>query len=405
LKPVSGGHLMSLAGPLVLGALGKAPGAASMTGTALPALLSGTWPTVGSVVSGVTQIPTAAVAAAPIVAAAKPAATVAAGPVVGATAAVASAAKTATTAATTTASYTANAVAATAATATAATVATAAAATSTVATAARAAPSDLAKDVTRAAAAATAKEDHGGGSGWWLWPISLALIGGLAWAVWNMQMKSTAPLPAVKAEVEKVEKKVEKIAEAPKPAPAPAPAAAPEPVAAPAPAPAPVVAAPAAAVATAGADGMMRMALPTGPEISYAKDGVEGFLINFLTDSAKVVDKNIWYDFDRLQFETGSTNLTAESKSQVANVVEIMKAFPAAAVKIGGYTDNVGDPASNKKLSDDRAKAVAAAITAGGIDASRIEAEGYGEEHAAADNATAEGRAKNRRTAMSVRGK
>ncbi len=378
LKPRSAGALMSLAAPLVLGALGKAPGAASMTGSALPALLSGAWPSVASVVSSATQ--TASTAA--------PAASTAAAAALPAAAAAAVAAKAATPAAT--ASPPPSASTAPVAVKTA----TAPMATSSAAVAA--------KDVKHAAAAATSsKEAHSSGAGWWLWPVTLALIGGLAWAVWNMQVKSHDSLPPAKADVEKkaeapkveapkVEAKVEKKVE----------------VAAVAPAPAPKAEAPAVTpVATAGADGMMKMALPSGPEISYAAGGVESELINFLVDPAKVVDKNIWFNFDRLHFETGSTNLKEESKAQVANVVEIMKAFPASVLKIGGYTDNVGDPANNKKLSDDRAKAVAASIVAGGIDAKRVEAEGYGEEHAVADNSTDEGRAKNRRTAMSVRGK
>jgi OmpA-OmpF porin, OOP family len=412
LKPKSGAALMSLAGPLVLGALGKAPGAANMTASALPALLSGTWPTVSSVTSNVTAAATTATVAAATAAtaAAKATVTQAAAPIVATVApVVAAVTKPATPTITPAPTITpvAPSVAATAAPA-AATVK--AATTTTAAPTVTAAAAPAAVKTTAAAATTTAanvakhvaKEEHRGGGAWWLWPVSLALIGGLTWAIWNMQMKTVKDLPAVKVEAPApvvAEKKVE--APAPAPAAAPEPAPAPKVEAAPAPTPAPA----AAPTAVAGADGMMRMALPAGPEISYAADGLEGKLISFLTDPAKVVDKNIWYDFDRLQFETGSTNLTAESKTQVSNVVEIMKAFPASVLKIGGYTDNVGDPASNLKLSDDRAKVVAASIVSAGINAARVEAEGYGEQYPIAENSTAEGRAKNRRTALSVRGK
>lgn len=80
-----------------------------------------------------------------------------------------------------------------------------------------------------------------------------------------------------------------------------------------------------------------------------------------------------------------------------------MKAFPTSEVKIGGYTDNVGNPENNLKLSDTRAKSVMSDLVALGIAATRLDAEGYGEQHALADNATPEGRAMNRRTALSVR--
>lgn len=182
---------------------------------------------------------------------------------------------------------------------------------------------------------------------------------------------------------------------APQPAPAPAPA--PAPVAAPAPAP--------AKEAVTLPEGMARIALAGGTQIEAARDGVETKIIEFITDPNAVIDKGKWFDFDRLNFETGSTALTAASKAQIANIVAILKAYPAVEVKIGGYTDNVGDRAANLALSDKRARAVRDAIIAGGIDAKRVDAEGYGDKHPIADNATEAGRAKNRRTAISVRAK
>jgi len=66
-------------------------------------------------------------------------------------------------------------------------------------------------------------------------------------------------------------------------------------------------------------------------------------------------------------------------------------------VEIGGHTDSIGDAGYNKKLSEKRAAAVVYYLRERGVDASRMKAIGYGEEHPVADNATAEGRAKNRR--------
>ncbi len=66
-------------------------------------------------------------------------------------------------------------------------------------------------------------------------------------------------------------------------------------------------------------------------------------------------------------------------------------------VSIEGHTDNVGDPAANKKLSSDRANAVMNALIAKGIDKSRLSSVGWGQEKPVADNGTDEGRAKNRR--------
>ena len=79
-----------------------------------------------------------------------------------------------------------------------------------------------------------------------------------------------------------------------------------------------------------------------------------------------------------------------------------MKAIPIVEFKIGGYTDNTGDPEENKKLSQARAEAVMNALIEQGIDASRLTAEGYGSEFPVADNKTPEGREQNRRVAIRV---
>ena len=69
-------------------------------------------------------------------------------------------------------------------------------------------------------------------------------------------------------------------------------------------------------------------------------------------------------------------------------------------IKIGGYTDNSGDAATNLRLSQARAETVLNELRTMGIAASRLEAEGYGQAHPVADNATPEGRATNRRVAL-----
>ena len=99
------------------------------------------------------------------------------------------------------------------------------------------------------------------------------------------------------------------------------------------------------------------------------------------------------------------STIKPESQVQITNLVEILKAFPNVSLKIGGYTDNVGDAKSNLKLSADRAAAVVAALKAAGIDGKRLESEGYGQEHPVASNDTEEGRTQNRRIAARVTAK
>ena len=92
--------------------------------------------------------------------------------------------------------------------------------------------------------------------------------------------------------------------------------------------------------------------------------------------------KDKWFSFDDLNFKTGTTELVPESKRQLDNVVAILKGFPEVKIKIGGYTDKTGNDAANKKLSDERANAVKAALEKAGVGAQVPEAEGYGEEFA-----------------------
>lgn len=145
--------------------------------------------------------------------------------------------------------------------------------------------------------------------------------------------------------------------------------------------------------------------LPNGIELDIPELGIENKLVTFIEDASKPVDKTTWFNFDRINFETGSANLDAESKVQIKNMAEILKAFPKVNLKVGGYTDNTGNDAANLKLSQDRANSVKAAIVAEGIEAKRLDAEGYGKEHPVASNDTEEGRAQNRRIAVRVTAK
>jgi OOP family OmpA-OmpF porin len=101
-------------------------------------------------------------------------------------------------------------------------------------------------------------------------------------------------------------------------------------------------------------------------------------------------------------FQTGQATLEPSSQEQLNNVAAILKAYPNVHLKIGGYTDNTGDPAANQTLSEARAKNVMDALVAAGIDPSRLESKGYGDQYPVGDNSTDAGRAQNRRIAMLV---
>jgi outer membrane protein OmpA-like peptidoglycan-associated protein len=147
----------------------------------------------------------------------------------------------------------------------------------------------------------------------------------------------------------------------------------------------------------------VKVMLPNGIEVNAATvDGLENQLFMWISNPDKLVDKDTWFEFDRLNFATNEATLLPESQEQLNNIVEILKAYPNVEVKIGGYTDNTGDPKANMKLSDERAKSVKNEIVAKGIDAKRLTSEGYGDQHPVASNDTEEGRAQNRRIAMRV---
>ncbi|MCB9042697.1 MAG: OmpA family protein [Chitinophagales bacterium] len=142
--------------------------------------------------------------------------------------------------------------------------------------------------------------------------------------------------------------------------------------------------------------------LPNGVELNIPEKGIENNLITFIEDKSKPADKTSWFNFDRILFETGKNTLTPESQEQVKNIAEILKAYPNVNIKLGGYTDNTGDPKVNMVLSQTRAETVMRNLVALGIDAKRLAAEGYGDQHPVASNDTEEGRAQNRRIAILV---
>ncbi len=159
----------------------------------------------------------------------------------------------------------------------------------------------------------------------------------------------------------------------------------------------------AAGNAIAGLGDFFKRKLANGIELNIPEFGVESKLLNFLDDAKMSISKDEWYDFDRINFATGSASLDInKSQEQLSNIAQIMKAYPNMNIKVGGYTDNTGNEAANLKLSEARANTVKNAISNLGVAANRIETEGYGIAHPVATNDTAEGRAKNRRIAVRV---
>ncbi|GEM_PF-1413087 len=144
--------------------------------------------------------------------------------------------------------------------------------------------------------------------------------------------------------------------------------------------------------------------LSTGFELKARNTGIEARLLGMISDDAQKVSPTLWFDFDRLTFNTGSATLDMkQSKSQLVNIFEVFRAFPNVSAKLGGYTDNTGDKDKNQTLSENRAKNVLAQLVRMGIDKNRLEAQGYGQAHPVCPaNDTPACRRKNRRISLRV---
>ncbi len=129
-----------------------------------------------------------------------------------------------------------------------------------------------------------------------------------------------------------------------------------------------------------------------GTALRGYKGGMEDRMIAFLkSDGYKNAQndnalKDTWYNFDHVNFKTGSADqLEAGSEGQLQNLTAILRAYPDAKIKIGGYTDKTGDETGNKKLSDERAKFISSWLEKQGVGSQIMGAEGYGSQFATVD--------------------
>ena len=101
-------------------------------------------------------------------------------------------------------------------------------------------------------------------------------------------------------------------------------------------------------------------------------------------------------------FDVGSYSLKPEFRATLDKVADSLKQYPNSLIDVYGHTDSTGSDAYNQTLSENRARTVANYLTMQGVSASRIRSQGYGETMPVADNATDEGRRKNRRVEIKI---
>ncbi len=120
-------------------------------------------------------------------------------------------------------------------------------------------------------------------------------------------------------------------------------------------------------------------------------------------DKKEVVQKKVDMSAKNILFETGSANLKKSSYASLDVIADELKAETGLTVDIEGHTDNVGNEASNQKLSQSRANTVKTYLVKKGIATDRINATGFGSTQPVADNKTADGRAQNRRVIIKIK--
>ncbi len=118
---------------------------------------------------------------------------------------------------------------------------------------------------------------------------------------------------------------------------------------------------------------------------------------------ARVTDQQIVISLPgSVLFDFAKDDIRADAERTLAEVAEVMKAHAGRPVRVEGHTDSIASDAYNKSLSERRAKAVAAWLTAHGVAPARLTTAGLGEDHPVGDNSTPDGRQRNRRVEIII---
>lgn len=105
---------------------------------------------------------------------------------------------------------------------------------------------------------------------------------------------------------------------------------------------------------------------------------------------------------ENVTFATNSSTLSDAATTSLTSVSQVLAKYVDTTVNVAGYTDSSGNDSINIPLSQRRAQAVANFLTARGVASSRINAMGYGAANPIASNATAQGKAQNRRVEIKI---
>ncbi|MBI2061742.1 MAG: OmpA family protein [Nitrospirae bacterium] len=140
---------------------------------------------------------------------------------------------------------------------------------------------------------------------------------------------------------------------------------------------------------------------PAPPSVIPAEAGIQSSLPTVEPPAVEVTKEKIVIS-ETIGFTTGQMEILPESFPVLDAVAGALRQHPEIRVKVEGHTDSLGNPATNLRVSQARAEAVAKYLVEKGIDASRLEAKGYGDTAPISDNSTVEGRMVNRRVQFTI---
>jgi OmpA-OmpF porin, OOP family len=103
-----------------------------------------------------------------------------------------------------------------------------------------------------------------------------------------------------------------------------------------------------------------------------------------------------------INFRAGSSEISPESQGVIAAIADVLRTCPGAEFEVAGHTDSQGEPQANQELSETRARAVQFALESQDLPLIEFRARGYGSAYPVADNATPEGRLRNRRIELTL---
>ena len=139
--------------------------------------------------------------------------------------------------------------------------------------------------------------------------------------------------------------------------------------------------------------------IPADPTAAAAQE-----LANINPSAVKAEDVIHALNLQVINFATASNEIPAENKVVLDKAAALIKAIPTLKLNISGHTDSTGNAKNNVALSESRAKAVAAYLVSQGVASTSLTAKGLGSSQPIADNATEEGKLKNRRIAFAIEG-